>query len=166
MCIRDSLKQRSFCNHSKYKALAAKDGRSRHLSVTNCGMYESADDKRARELHASKKKWMTDKDLDTTQVQQRYKSSTAKSRAAWEEHPSCLHRCPWVDPSTLSCRAVDKSKHVDQGQEFQPAVRSQRDKTRDMAYRWVEEEERQDSWDWIETNAPTDGPTSSVNSAA
>lgn len=89
---------------------------------------------------------MSKSSIDTTQTQQRYKSTTKKTRAAWRELGNAMHQGPWVDPSKLGFREEDLSKVVGDDYVFHTAVRKESDPTKDMAQQWAEPCDSDEEW--------------------
>lgn len=134
---------KTFCNYTKYKALTERSAGSRNISVTNVGVYESEEERLAREARESKKRWVSSKDFATDQTAARCKDRTSKTRAAWGEYKSHLHDGEWEGPfKGFRGAEKDKSKfmHPD-GQGFQTVVYAQSDARKDIAEQWYAKEE-------------------------
>lgn len=130
-----------FCNYSKYKSLTARDSGSRKISVTNVGVYESEAERSAREERESRKLWMSKKNFATDQTQERCKNTAYKTRAAWGDHKSHLHKGKWSGPFPGFRGNGDKNKFIDpDGQDFQTVVYKESDTRKDMAERWNQDD--------------------------
>lgn len=143
----NKLKPKTFCNHSKYKALTARDGATKNVSVTNVGVFETVADRARRGEREAKKKWVDKKPFQTTRTQQRTaitNSSSGENHAAWTQFKSHVHDTPYEDSgSALSYtfRDVDKSKFLQKESTFATAVRRETDKRNEMAQQWNPKED-------------------------
>jgi len=137
-------KPQQFCNHSKYKALTARDGGTRNVSITNVGVFETSDERQRREDREDKKKWMAKKTFHTARTQQRSaitNSSSGETHAAWPQFKSHLHDTPFSGSAlTYEFRGVDKTKFLEKEGTFVTAVR-RADQKSEMASQWMERED-------------------------
>ena len=118
---------------------------TRHLSVSNAGIYQSQFEKDQLEYSEGKKKWMSEKDITTTQIDTRLNPSHAncgRPMAAWDDVPKFVdvHAGLWKQknaPVSYCFRDVEKLEPTQQP--FYTVIHKEDNFFQAMATKWEEQ---------------------------
>jgi len=138
--------------YSSYKRLVANQRESagtRHLSITNIGVYQPQYERDQIEYKDNKKKWISDGDINTTLTQTRLKSSHAhagRAMAGWDDQPSFvqLHAGPYKEGNTAPTYKFRDTETLEEGQlPFYTTVRREIQPHQPLSNQWEEQDAMQ-----------------------
>jgi hypothetical protein len=95
--------KRPFSGYKRVLAAQRKSAGTSHISVVNSGIYRSRHELEQIEFAEGKKKWMSQKNIDTTMTHTRLKPSNAacgrKKTGGWDDVPEFVqvHAGPWKE---------------------------------------------------------------------
>lgn len=141
--------KRPFSSYKRMMQAQRSTAGTRHISVTNSGVYQSQHELDQLDYKESKKKWVSRKDMDTSLTHARLKPSHAfcgRKMSGWDDVPPFVqaHAGPWKEGNYAATYKFREQERLgDEQAPFYTTVHCEDTSYKEMTNQWQEQDARE-----------------------